>query len=423
MSKALEQWLRRLEAMRPDRIELGLERVAAVWHRLRDGRRPPAVITVGGTNGKGSVVAFLDALCAATGKRRGTYTSPHLLSFGERIRIDGAVAEDRDLVVALEAVELARQGRRLSYFEFTTLAALELFLRADLELWVLEVGLGGRLDAVNIVSGEPVVITNVGLDHQEWLGPDRESIAQEKAGILRRNGTLIYGESELPSSLAARADTLGVDVRRWRREFDFVAGPGNHRYFSATGLERRVPVPALGLEGAHQWANAACALAALSCMEHGLPASDARIAEALAGTGLAGRMQIVPGSPPLWLDVAHNVAAATVLRRALQAQPCAGRTLAVFGALAGKDIAGIVAELEPVIDAWYLVPTPGERGMSAVELATAVAVGGPDRALQSVAAGLRSARAAARSRDRIVVFGSFRVVAAALAETGNCEHG
>ena len=416
MSSALARWLRRLEAMRPDRIELGLERVGTVWERLRGARKPPTVITVGGTNGKGSVVAFLDALCAAGGRRRGAYTSPHLHSFGERIRINGATAEDGDLVAAFEAVESVRQGIPLSYFEFTTLAALELFLRADLDLWLLEVGLGGRLDAVNIVSADPVVITNVGLDHQEWLGPDRESIAREKAGILRRNGTLIYGESELPRSLGARAEALGVAVYRWRREFDFVNGSGNHRCFSKAGLERRVPVSTLGLSGAHQWANAACALAAISCTRHGLPASDAGIVQALADTDLPGRMQIVPGSPPVWLDVAHNVAAAAVLRRALQSQQCTGRTLAVFGVLAGKDIAGIVAELKPAIDAWYLVPTPGERGMSASGLATAAAVGRSGHALQSVAAGLRSARAAARPEDRIVVFGSFRVVAAALAE-------
>ena len=423
MSAALERWLRRLESMQPDRIELGLERVDEVWRRLRRRRSPPAVITVGGTNGKGSVVAFLDALCEADDKRRGAYTSPHLSRFSERIRIDGTPVEDQDLVAAFEAVESARQATRLSYFEFTTLAALELFLRADLDLWLLEVGLGGRLDAVNIVPAEPVVITNVGLDHQEWLGPDRESIAREKAGILRKNGTLIFGETDLPSSLAAQADALGVEVRRWQRDFDLVSDPNGGYCYRESGLERRIPVPALGLPGDHQCANAACALAAFAASGHGLPATDAAIQSALAGVGLAGRLQVLPGSPPVWLDVAHNTAAAAVLRQELQAQPCAGRTIAVFGALAGKDVAGIAAELAPVIDTWYLVPTPGERGMSASKLATTAAVGSQDHALQSVASGLQLARSAAGEADRIVVFGSFRVVAAALAELGKPEHG
>jgi dihydrofolate synthase / folylpolyglutamate synthase len=363
----LAAWLAWQERLHPRPIELGLERIRAVLETMALLPPPFRVITVGGTNGKGSCVATLEALALEAGFATGAYTSPHLRRYNERVRIGGRDVTDAELVDAFEAVETARRDTSLSYFEFGTAAAFEIFRRRGVELAVLEVGLGGRRDAVNVLDPEVAVVTSVGLDHMEWLGPDRESIGREKGGIFRCGRPAVIGDRDPPMSLLQAA---GEDALRLGREFDWSEDGDGWRWQSAAlelpGLPRGVlRAPAL-------IDNAACAIAAFDRLRP-LAAAPGLVARALGRVRLAGRLQRVPGPVEWWLDVAHNPDGAAVLAAALAAAPVRGRTLAVVGMMADKDVEAVATVLAPCVARWIAAPLEPPRGLDAASLAARLA--------------------------------------------------
>ncbi len=415
-SAELAQWLARIEHGHPRAIDLGLDRVRAVWRAL--GAPPPArrVITVAGTNGKGSVVRDLESVLLAAGRRTGVYTSPHLRRYNERVRIAGREVDDAALIAAFEQIEAARGALTLTYFEYGTLAALWLFAAADLEVAVLEVGMGGRLDAVNIIDPDIAVITAIGLDHQQWLGRDRDAIGREKAGIVRPGRPVVLVDREPPSGLLAAATAAGARLYRLGVEFDTEPAASGWRYRALDGTHRTLPAPAL--RGRHQFDNAAGALAALELLAPGRPLDSALLAAGLGAATLAGRFQQLAEQPEIIVDVAHNPPALSRLAATLAEYPAAGRTLAVFAMLADKDLVASAIALAPAIDAWYLAPLPPPRGATLEQMAsalTAAGIGAPRQALQSVSAALHAARRAAGPGDRIIACGSFLTAQAVLA--------
>ncbi|KFN48672.1 bifunctional tetrahydrofolate synthase/dihydrofolate synthase [Arenimonas composti] len=427
-SRTLTAWLAHQQQQHPQTIALGLARIGEVAARLGLGRPARQVITVGGTNGKGSTVAFIDAIARAAGLRVGAYTSPHLRRYNERVRIDGAEADDAALVAAFAAIEAARADIPLTYFEYGTLAALRLFEAADLDLAILEVGLGGRLDATNLVDADVAVVTTVDLDHQDWLGDDREAIGAEKAGILRAGKPCVLAERDPPSSLLRRAYALGAYAIRGFSDY-LIDDLGDGRWrWREPGWSIELPSPRLAAPSQRQ--NAAAAIAALRALDLPLPGGvvpDAAIVEGVRGAQVPGRLQRLaapPGQAETVVDVAHNPQAARELAAWLAANP--RRTVAVFAALADKDIAGIVAPLAPHIAEWFTaaITDAGPRGLDGgamlARLQAAAAAAGVD--VKAVAcARLADARAAAAAAagpaDRVLVFGSFHTVAEALAGT------
>ena len=415
----LAGWLAYLETLHPKAIEMGLARVREVYGRL-DAPIACPTITVSGTNGKGSTCALLDATLRCAGYRVGLYTSPHLLRYNERVRVAGIDASDADLVTALNAIEDARTSGTpipLTYFEFGTLAALWLFARAKLDVQVLEVGLGGRLDAVNIVDADVAIVTSVDLDHQDYLGPTRESIGREKSGIFRAGRPAVCGDRDPPRSLVDHAESIGAPLYRMGADFDATAEGTQWRYRGPGGERFGLPMPAL--RGRHQLGNAAMALAALGLLRDRLPVSAGAIREALVGIELPGRFQVLPGRPTTVLDVAHNPHAARALAATLGDMGFHPETHAVFGMLADKDIRGVIDAVRTRIDRWHVAPLPGPRGASSATLVAQLhAAGVADAAIhrhESIDVAYRSAREAVGEADRIVVFGSFLTVAAALA--------
>jgi dihydrofolate synthase/folylpolyglutamate synthase len=415
---SLEQWLAYQNAVHPQAIDLGLDRLRLVQGRL--GWRQPnvPVITVAGTNGKGSVSADCAAIMTAAGYRVGTFTSPHLRDYRERIRIHDRLVSAAELKSAFERIEAARGEVRLTFFEFNTLAALLVFDAAQLDAWVLEIGMGGRLDAVNLVDPDVAVVVSVGFDHQEYLGTTLDAIAREKAGIFRHGRPAVLGSREMPAVVEEIAHDVGAPLKRPGTEYTFTLDAGSWQYRGSHWNLPRLPAPAL--VGEAQYANAAAAIAALEEIGGRLTIPAAAVAQGLSEVKLAARFQeIVPAAPgaPTWiLDVAHNPAAARVLARNLRDRSSGGRTLAVCGILADKDAAGVVAELRDCVDAWWCVPTDGERGRGGDSLARTIErqVEARVEAAHSTAAGCAAALAHASPADRIVVFGSFHVVGPAL---------
>ncbi len=422
----LPAWLAYLETLHPRAIAMGLDRVQAVHARMGTALACP-VITVAGTNGKGSTCALLEAMLRAAGYRVGLYTSPHLIRYNERVRIDAREATDAELVAALDAVEDARTAPAaaggaptpLTYFESGTLAALWLFARAGLDVAILEVGLGGRLDAVNIVDADAAVVTTVDLDHMDYLGPTREAIGREKAGIFRAGRAAVCGDPDPPRSLVDHAAAIGAPLTLMGRDFGYEREATQWQYRGPGGRRFGLPHPAL--RGAHQLGNAATALAALDLVRDRLPVSGGAVREGLVSVSLPGRFQVLPGRPTVVLDVAHNPHAAGVLAAALATMGYHRETTAVFGMLADKDIAGVVAVLRGAVDRWHVATLPGPRGASGEALAAVLRAGGiaPEaiRRFDDVAAAYAAARESAGEADRIIVFGSFLTVAAALAVT------
>jgi dihydrofolate synthase / folylpolyglutamate synthase len=421
--RTLDEWLKLQESAHPTAIDLGLERVAAVARAL--GLAEPAfrVITVAGTNGKGSVAALAESVLRARGVRTGLFTSPHLLRYNERIQVAGETAADAELIAAFERIEAARGTITLTFFEYNTLAALEVFTRRAIEVAVLEVGLGGRLDATNVVSADVAVLVSIGLDHLDWLGDSLESIGAEKAGIVRSGRPVVLGSAEMPASVFAAIERLGARALIAGRDFTWEAAAGSWSYRAAGAVLTGLSPP--GLTGSIQYRNAATALAAVGALEGTvrLPGSlDARtVNAALAAVRLPGRLQIVPGPVEWILDIAHNEPAARVLARHLSERrpaggcSAAGRTLAVVGVLADKDAAGIAAALSSLVDHWIVCALPGPRGGSAGELAWRLKLDAADITLaDSVVRGCELARALSRPGDRVVVFGSFHTVGPAL---------
>lgn len=410
----LNDWLTWQETLHPHAIELGLERVRKVLQRLHPEPAPHVVITVGGTNGKGSCVAFLEAILRAAGYTVGTYTSPHLLRYNERIRINGTAVNDTDICQAFARIDAARSDISLTYFEFGTLAALELFRQAQVAVILLEVGLGGRLDAVNCVDADAALVTSIDLDHTDWLGPDRDSIGYEKAGIYRPGRPAICADPQPPTRLLKQAYEVGARLQIVGRDYHFAQMDQHWRWWNSTVHFDDLPMPALA--GHHQLGNAAAALATLTSLADRLPVNADAIRTGLATAQIPGRFEVFPGTVEWIMDVAHNPHAAKVLAANLRERPCAGQTLAIVGLLADKDADGVIAALTEVVDDWYTVSLDGPRGRTAADLAKVLqTVGIRAITCPDIIAACRSVKVAAKPGDRIVVFGSFHVVAPVLA--------
>jgi dihydrofolate synthase/folylpolyglutamate synthase len=411
----LDAWLRYLETLHPKAVALGLSRVRAVHDRM-SAAPPRPVITVAGTNGKGSVCALMESMLLCAGYRCAMYTSPHLTHYNERVRINGESVDDAALMCAFNAVEDARGEVALTYFEFGTLAALWLFARAGADVTILEVGLGGRLDAVNIIDADVAVVTSIGIDHVDYLGPTRETIGREKAGVFRAGKPVVCGDADPPATLIATAAELGAPMLRIGRDFRGVPKAGQWDYDGPGGARYGLPWPAL--RATVQGANAATAIAALDLLRNVRPIDAGAIREGLVEVTLSGRFQVLPGRPAVILDVAHNPEAARVLAASLEAMGWRERSLAVFGMLADKDIAGVIEAMRPHIDRWFIASLPGPRGASAESLAAALTAAGVASSAIHTFASVRAALAAARGEageaDKIVVFGSFLTVAEAM---------
>lgn len=413
------QWLETRNQAAP--IVLGLERVQTVWARLKQPLSIP-VITVAGTNGKGSTCAFLDAILRAGGYRVGLYTSPHLLRYNERVRLEGVEASDAELVAAFAAVETARGEIALTYFEHGTLAALWLFVQqaalGRLDALVLEVGLGGRLDAVNIIDPDCAVITPIDLDHQAYLGADRASIGREKAGITRPDRQLVCSDRNPPDSVRQAAVSAGFFLGR---DFELSLDPEGRwalRLQAGDETVHFVGLPRPNLLGVHQYANAAAACVALWALRARLPLPVAAVRGGLVSAQIAGRFQVIGQAPLRVVDVAHNPHAARTLAAQLADLPPTGQRFAVYAALADKDIAGVIAALQGQIQHWHIAPVHGWRGSSVECLGAALtAADCAYTAHVSVAAAWHAACRAAGPADTIAAFGSFHSVAAVLAET------
>src|SRR5579862_6955133 len=431
--RTLAQWLALQEAVHPKTIDLGLARVSAVARALAVAEPGYGVITVAGTNGKGSTVAHLEALLGALGIRAGVFTSPHLVRYNERIRVDGDEASDAELIAAFERIEAARGETTLTFFEYSTLAALLVFAERRVEVGLLEVGLGGRLDATNLVDADVAVLASVGFDHRDWLGDTLEQIGAEKAGIFRRGRPAVLGAPQMPSSVFAALAQTGAQAVTAERDFTWRTHGARWDYQGR--VLRLEDLPPSALAGSIQYRNAAMALAALESLQRasarpGVVALQARLtaldsrraAAALARVQLPGRFQVVPGEVEWILDIAHNEPAARNLAAQLRERPLpqtsvarAGRTFAVIGVLVDKDAAGIAAALAPVVDRWIVCPLPGPRGIDAAQLAVRLARAPETVELAaSVVTGCEAARAAARPGDRVVVCGSFYTVGPAL---------
>ncbi len=411
--QTLAQWLEHIERLHPQSIALGLDRVQAVRRKL--GLEPVfPIVTVGGTNGKGSVCAMLESVLHCAGYRVGCYTSPHLLRYNERVRIARAEAPDADLARAFAAVEAARAETQLTYFEFGTLAAVWLFAAHRVEIAVLEVGLGGRLDAVNAFDADCAVVCTVDIDHVDFLGGDREAIGREKAGIFRAGRPAVCADAAPPGSLMRQAADIGARLLTIGRDFGATPQGKQWQYWGPAGKRNALPFPAL--RGSGQLANAAAAITALECLRERAPVAVNDVRAGLLQADNPGRFQVLPGRPVVILDVAHNPQAARALAASLAAMDGHGRTFAVFAMLKDKDIGGVIAAVKPHVAHWYFSGLGGARGASAAQIAQALeaaSVAGVT-ACDDVAAAYTQACDIAAENDRIVVFGSFFTVAAVM---------
>ena len=451
----LPDWLTYLESLHPKTIALGLERVAQVKLQL-DLQPDFPIIVVGGTNGKGSVCAMLESMLYAAGYRVGCYTSPHLLDYTERVRIGKKPVGDAELCASFTRIEKARGDISLTYFEFGTLAAMQCFIEHRVDVAILEVGLGGRLDAVNVFDNDCAVVTCVDIDHTDFLGDTREQIAFEKAGIFRAGKVAIFADADVPQAITDHAGKIGAELWRIGREFSFTEnllashagggggeGSGNVArtisiaqtpsltlpqeerglmqwdFHGLNGARNALPYPAL--RGKYQLNNASAALTVLDVLKDKLPVNMEAVRRGLVEVGLSGRFQALPGRPQLILDVAHNPHAARFLAQNLDSLPPAQKTFAVFAMLKDKDIAGVVRELKGKVDVWLLAGINASRGATVAEMALvldAEGIKGRVEALPSIENALQHACNDASENDRIIIFGSFYTVAEAMRVRG-----
>ncbi len=414
----LGAWLRQLEKLHPKVVDLGLERISLVLERL--GLTDPEfkVITVAGTNGKGSTVAMLESLLRGAGRSVAALTSPHLWRFNERVRINGRMASDAELIAWFKAVETARHGSALTFFEYTTAAAVLGFQQAGIEIAVLEVGLGGRLDAVNAIDPDVAIVSSIDLDHQNWLGATRAEIGREKAGIFRPDKPAIVGDPDPPDSVAAYAREIGAALYRYGADFRIERGAAGFDYSGIAARRSGLPVTAITANAAGR--NLGCVLAALECLGGNSLPGAAELTAGLAGLQVPGRFQRRQIAAVEWiLDVAHNPAAAANLARQLAAEP-RRRTYALIGMMEDKDAVGLARALAESIDHWTVVPIERPRGQDAATLRARLVAGGAGdvRAAESVAEACARLRAETVSGDRVVVLGSFYVVAPAAEALG-----
>ncbi len=420
----LNEWLSHLETAHPVGIDMGLSRINRVKDSLGLHFACP-VITVGGTNGKGSTCAFLESILMAAGYRVGCHTSPHLLSFNERARMSGQSASDAQLLKAFSRVEEARcrisDAPTLTYFEFTTLAIMDLFANANLDVVILEVGMGGRLDAVNIVDADCAIVTSIDLDHMAYLGNTREAIAFEKAGIFRSKASAICGDPLPPQTLIDHANAIGTDLWLMGRDYSF---EGDKQQWGWHGRGKRfsgLSYPAL--RGANQLLNASAVIAALMAIRDRLPVSAQDIRNGLALVELPGRFQVLPGKPTVVLDVAHNPHAAATLAQSMEAMAYHPYTYAIFGAMSDKDIDGVLKPMIDLVDYWYCTDLPTPRAASAKDLAKRIQSMGKEALVFSEPGkAFQSALDKAGEGDRIMVFGSFYTVAGVMAYRNNQAH-
>jgi dihydrofolate synthase / folylpolyglutamate synthase len=427
---SLEEWLQYIESLHIKNIDMGLERVGEVAKRLAIDLGNKVVITVGGTNGKGSTCALLEAILLHAGYQVGLYTSPHLLKFNERVRLNGANVSDQALTDVFAKIEAARGvpgsdvKTTLTYFEFTTLAGLKLFQDAALDVVILEVGLGGRLDAVNIVDADCSIVTSIDIDHQDYLGDTREKIAWEKAHIYRPKRPAICADPVAPETLISYATAIGADLWLFGRDFNYAGDKQQWSYGGRTVRRRSMAYPAL--RGANQLLNASAVLAALEALAQRLPVSQQAVRTGLATVELAGRFQVLAGRPTIVLDVAHNPHAAAHLANNLGNMGFFPQTFALFGAMADKDLVGIAKAMKASVDHWLLVPLPGQRAASVAQLQAALDQAGIQdnskstakaselktiESFDSVASAYASVQKRLTEADRIAVFGSFVTVA------------
>lgn len=425
----LAGWLALLETMHPKAIDMGLDRV----HQVKDAMAIEfacPVIIVGGTNGKGSTCAMLESILLRAGYRVGLYTSPHILHFNERMRINGQSATDAELIAVFNKLDGIRADVSLSYFEFTTLAAMQLFADAKLDVVIFEVGLGGRLDAVNVLDADVAIVTSVDIDHTEYLGDTREKIGFEKAGIFRAGKTAICGDPVPPQSLIDHAEKIGADLWLFNRDFNYSGDKLQWNFSGRSGRRHSLAYPAL--RGANQLLNASGVLAALDAMRLRLPVGAQEVRTGLALVDLPGRFQVLPGQPTIILDVAHNPHAAATLSQNLGNMGFHPYTYAVFGSMQDKDIAGVIAHLKGQVDHWCVTDLPLPRAATAAEIRETLiaAYGEPiaaddtERSIQTFATpaeAFANAMSRAGENDRITVFGSFLTVAGVM-EFRNSEH-
>lgn len=405
----LSDWLSRLETLSPHEIDLGLDRVETVLHRLAL-ELPKSVFHIAGTNGKGSSVAMLEAVLRSSGTRVGSFMSPHISRYNERVRIDGNEASDAQIVAAFERIEAARGGQELTYFEFGTLAALVVFAETGIDTAILEVGMGGRLDAVNAVEPDAGLITNISLDHCDWLGNDIETIALEKAGIMRKNKPVIFGAREVPQSILRHADEIGAHLLAAGRDFDWSSDGSQWSWRGSKHRLDGLDLPAL--PGEHQVGNAAAVLALIESAGLEDLLHKELINKALGHVRLDGRMQELEFGANWLLDVAHNPAAAAGLANTLSAEPHTARTVAIIGMLDDKDVEGVVRSLADQVDYWIAVTADSPRAIDARELARQVAntTNAACQVADSLDAAIGLAQELTTPADRVLVTGSFYLV-------------
>lgn len=408
----LEKWLTWQESFHPRSIDLGLSRVRSVYLGLGSASKKPLTITVAGTNGKGSCIAFLAAILRAAGLRVGAYTSPHILRYNERIQIDGIGVDDASICEAFERIDQARGETSLTFFEFGTLAALDLFVRFEVDVQLLEVGLGGRLDAVNIIDADAMLVTCIEIDHVDWLGESREAIGLEKAGVFRPGIGAVIGEVDPPASILSYTAEHGIPLFRFGQDFGFQLHGTSWDWFSGDFVLPDLPPPAL--PGAHQYLNASSVLQALHLLKERLPVSRQAVCQGLERVSLPGRFQFIEGLPPVLLDVAHNPQAADSLARYIQDHFSRRRLVAVFSIMRDKDIRGVIENLKPWIEHWIFAPLLTSRCATEEEISEAFQCS----SMSNLSTGLRSAEEAfqeaariAQGDDLVVVFGSFFLVA------------
>ncbi len=422
---SLQEWLDWQEGLHPSAIELGLERVSEVFRRLHPVLPSIPVITVAGTNGKGSSVALLESIYQNAGYRTAAYTSPHLLRYNERIHLKGEEVDDNLICEAFARIDQARLEKTeeisLTYFEFSTLAALDIFYRAKPDVIILEVGLGGRLDAVNIIDADVALITSIGIDHTGWLGYDRETIAVEKAGIMRENHPVIFSSPDMPKSIKQVADNKAAILYCRGKDFDWqfaLVDSGTPQSWSWTSdKKQRSALPLPNIRGRHQVDNAAGVLMVIESLANKLPVNQQQVKAGLLSASIAGRFQCLPAVDPVTAlhihDVAHNADSMACLAGLLSDHTCSGKTVAVLGMLEDKEHAKALAAVLPNISSWYIADLEVTRGMKATELARVVKdldINAEINCFASVQEAIRAADLRAKSTDRVVIFGSFYTV-------------
>lgn len=413
----LKGWLDWQESLHPLTIDLGLERAADVFSKLNPDYLKPVTVTVAGTNGKGSCVAYLEAIYRAQGYRVGAYTSPHILKYNERIKIDGQPVDDEAICAAFTRIEAVRGDVTLSYFEFGTLAALDLFARSKVDVQLLEVGLGGRLDAVNIIDPDVSLISSIGIDHTDWLGPTREAIGREKAGIFRAATPAVVGDPDPPFSIFQTAESKKARLYCIGRDFWY--GKYGPKWNWSAGRQQCLHLPEPALKGEHQYRNASSVLLAVSLLQDRLPVSDASIRAGLAATRLSGRFQLIDGDIPILLDVGHNPQAVGTLAEYLHDRFPGRRIHAIFSMMKDKDIAGVLEIMNPFVHDWFFAPLANPRSVTEPvirEIFLKNSISRLSFGFKDFSAAFAAARQHSRKGDLLLVFGSFLLVSDCLTE-------